>query len=85
MNAHERHADAPVAAVAWRCELDRTLHPMSEDSHLVYIEEVAQQWSHIGAVKTRGRFVRRMVVCRPCLRTITDLKGAADAKGPTAQ
>lgn len=63
--------------IAWRCEMDRKLHPMSQPSYVVYIEEIASALTLTGAntIKRHAYFIRRMIVCRACRRGIGDLEG----------
>lgn len=58
--------------IAWRCEYDHRLHPMTKDSAVVYVEDINQNVSIIGQVRARGRHVRRMVVCLPCRAKIIE-------------
>lgn len=60
-----------VVIEAWRCEHCRKLYPPAMEATVVVIDEVASRWSHSGAVASKGRFARRMVVCQPCRRSIT--------------
>lgn len=59
----------PLAA--WRCEHCRKFYPVGMTATVVLVDEVGSRWSHTGAVKSRSRFARRMVVCEPCGRSIT--------------
>lgn len=63
--------------VLWRCENDRQLHPATMASYVIYIEEIGSAWHHHdgGMVRRRPYFVRRMVVCHACHRSLTDTKG----------
>jgi hypothetical protein len=70
--------DEDRTPIAWRCEQDRKLHPASEPSYVVYIEEIGAAY-HGTTTKRRPYFIRRMIVCRPCRRTI----GNFDASTPT--
>lgn len=73
-----RTEEAPASTdpIAWRCELDRRFHPMTETSYLVFVDDVNQNVSIIGAVRARGRHVRRMVVCQPCRRTLENVEAS---------
>jgi len=67
-------APASTDAIAWRCELDHKFHPMTETSHLVFVDDINQNVSIVGAVRARGRHTRRMVVCQPCRRTLENVE-----------
>jgi hypothetical protein len=71
--------------IAWRCEQDRKLHPATEPSAVVYIEEINAQWSFVGGTRRHGYFTRRMIVCRPCRRTIADVEPEASPAGGTQE
>lgn len=62
--------------VAWRCEHCRKLYPPTMPGVVILIDEVGSRWSHSGAVQSRSRFARRMVVCEPDARSITGNAGA---------
>lgn len=76
MIAIEPDGQSPIA---WRCEQDRKLHPAAEGSYVVYIEEIGAAW-YGSTVKRRPYFVRRMIVCRPCRRTIANMEGDNDGE-----
>lgn len=87
MTTIEREADGHVVIEPdsqlpqlWRCENDRQLHPMAVASYVLYIEEIGQVWHHVksGTIKRRPFFVRRMVVCHACHRSLLDTKGTPE-------
>lgn len=71
--------------IAWRCEMDRKLHPQTEASFVVYIEEINAAWSFIGGTRRHGYFTRRMIVCRACRRSIADSNPDAGQTGGTQE
>lgn len=62
-------ADEGYRIVAWRCEACRKLQPTGIEAKVIHIDEVRSEW-HGTTVKRHSRFVRRMVVCPPCARSI---------------
>lgn len=66
--------------VAWRCEHCRKLFGANIASEIIYVDEVQSAWSESGGVKRHARFIRRMVVCPPCRRTIADTPGRPDSR-----
>jgi len=66
-------------AVAWRCENCRRWQPQRLASFALLVDDIAEGWYFVGAVKRRRRFSRLMVVCEPCRRSIVgDLPGATE-------
>ena len=61
--------------VAWKCENCHRWIPVSIGSFVVLVEDVADRWAYSGAIKKKGRFLRRMVVDPACRRKIMDVPG----------
>lgn len=72
---HIGRAEPPPEPVAWRCEQCRKFISKRAKSNVVYVEEISQRMGQRVGYATRGRFTRRMVVCTPCRRTISDVEG----------
>ena len=61
-----------AAPVAWRCEQCKKLQPTRVPSQVIHVDEVQTAWAGT-TVRRHARFARRMVVCPPCRRAITDM------------
>lgn len=75
MDPGDRALHAKEKPVAWRCENCRKWQPAKIGSSVILVDEIADRWAFSGSVKRKGRFLRRMVVCPPCRRSITDQEG----------
>lgn len=56
--------------VAWKCESCRKWIPVGYSSHVILVDDVDTRWSGRQGVKGLSRFLRRMVVCAACRRSI---------------
>lgn len=55
--------------IAWKCESCRKWMPAGFPSHVILVDDVGSNWHGMG-IKGLARFIRRMVVCAACKRTI---------------
>jgi hypothetical protein len=62
-----------IAPVAWRCEQCRLFQPVAASSHVIVVDDFSTRFTQSGAVRHRARFARKMVVCGPCRRSITEV------------
>lgn len=66
-----------LAVTAWRCESCRRLYPLSIGSHVLIIEDFGSLRLS-GSMRSRPRYLVRMVVCPPCQRTIENVEGSKE-------
>ena len=69
-------ANEPIQPIAWRCEHCKRLQPTAVESVVIHVDEVQSAWAG-RVVKRHARFIRRMVVCPPCRRSIADMPAVA--------
>jgi hypothetical protein len=69
--------DEDATPIAWRCEQCKKLQPTNVPSHVIHIDEVQSAWAGT-TVRRHARFIRRVVVCPPCRRSIAGMQESSN-------